>query len=142
MKNIIDFIFESMSFDDKIQKWWDNTKVTPVYVIKKSNKPIAGKIEIVGKPVIYKVKQVTGNKYDDLVHVGSNRYEMKIDLKDEQLLSKFEDTKWTPVSVFTSWDYNHGEQKVLKSWDEIRKYVNDRDFEGQIEIYKGPQPKE
>ena len=84
MKNITDFIFESMSFDDKIQKWWDNTKVAPVYVIKKSNKPIAGKIEIVGKPVICKVKQVTGTKYDDLVHVGSNRYEMKIDLKDEQ----------------------------------------------------------
>ena len=35
MKNITDFIFESMSFDDKIQKWWDNTKVAPVYVIKK-----------------------------------------------------------------------------------------------------------
>ena len=27
MKNITDFILESMSFDDKIEKWWDKKRV-------------------------------------------------------------------------------------------------------------------
>ena len=36
MKNLVDFITESMSsYEDKVYKWYDKTKTPPQYLIRK-----------------------------------------------------------------------------------------------------------
>ena len=142
MKNITDFILESMSsYEEKIEKWWDKNRTTaPSYCIKKSSKPL-GMIKITGKPIIYRVKQVNADsQFDDKVSVGGHGYEMYVTLSKEQLLSEFKEPKWTPFAY--TYDADAEEYIKLFSWDQIIEYVNEKSFEGTLYVYKGPQPKE
>ena len=146
IKDFDTFIFESMSFDEKIEKWWNTTKTAPQFIIRKTNVEINGREEIIGKPYIYKVKflGIGANRYDEydeIIYIGASGYEGVVNLKDKKELSSFNDTSWEPIAIFNDWTNSHGAQVILKSWGEIKAFVNDRNWEGTLPVYKGPQPK-
>jgi hypothetical protein len=51
-------------------------------------------------------------------------------------LYEFDNPNWTPISYY----YNRytNTYQTLTSWDEIRELVNDRDWAGQLIIYRCP----
>ena len=146
MKNITDFILESVSsYEEKIEKWWDKTKTPPQYLITKTNHPISGREELVGTLYIHKLKLLgygskTGETYDKIISVGGHGWEGMFNLGKKENFDTFKEPSWTPVTFY--YDENDDKTKLVTSWDEIHEIVNDRDWVGELAIYKGPQPKE
>jgi hypothetical protein len=127
--------------DENIAQWWDKTKTPPQYIITKSNAPFSGRIEIVGTPYITKLKLLgygrrNGEEYDTTISVGGQGWEGYFKYGKKKSLYEFDNPNWTPISYY----YNRytNTYQTLTSWDEIRELVNDRDWAGQLIIYRCP----
>lgn len=143
MKSLVEFISESTSsYEDKVYKWYDKTKTPPQYLIRKTNHPINGREEIIGTPYIYKLKLLgygarPGEVYDKIISVGGQGWEGMFNLGKSEKFNTFKEPSWTPVTFY--YDEYDNETKLATSWDEIREIVNDRDWTGELAVYKGPK---
>ena len=136
----------------KQAKWYDKLDKCPKYIVSKRNVPWKGRIDIVGHPRIqavgetlyesYYVDKKTGEQKSTLHFiVGAGGYERFAKPGKEVLLDDFKYPAWRPFAFDSYWsDYEQCiKYIVLQSWDEIRDYVSDRDYQGSLYVYKNPE---
>lgn len=138
----------------KQAKWYYKLDKCPKYFVKKHNKPIGGRIELVGHPRVQvcvdlfddaAYKREGGNPYDwyhkpgySFMTVGGQGWERCFRYGKECTVSEFKCPAWKPFCLVSDWSRGDLEYILLESWEEIFDYASDRDFRGTLCVYKNP----